>query len=227
MYQHKAVFATILIAVLAWSHASLAETRYITDEFKVTMRKGESATHRIIKMLGSGTAVELLDTNKKTGYAKVRTEDGKQGFVLSHQLITEPVAREKLTKLTARLQELESKPGELSAKLSALQQEHTTLQTAHAELQKIKNEIEAELDAIKRTSANAVRISNERNELRSRVTTLTREAEDLKQAKRELENGNSQRWFVIGAAVIAAGILIGLILPRLRIRRRRDSWGSL
>lgn len=227
MYQHKLSYILVFLALLLLSAGLHAATRYITDEFKVTMRKGESATHRIIKMLPTGTAVKVLSSNDKTGYSKVRTEDGKTGFVLTHQLVNEPVAREQLTALQERLKELEAKPGELSAKLSALQKEHAALQNAHAEMQKIKQEIEAELEAIKRTSANAVRISNERNDLRSRVAALTRETEDLKQEKRELENGNAQRWFMIGSGVITGGILLGLILPRLRIRRRRDSWGSL
>jgi len=227
MYQHKSLLLILFLPLLLLSVELQAETRYITDEFKVTMRKGESATHRILKMLPTGAAVSVISSNQKTGYSKVRTEDGKTGYVLTHQLVDAPVAREQLVKLQARLEELEAKPGELGAKLSALQNEHTALQSAHAELQKIKQEIEAEFEAIKRTSANAVRISNERNELRSRVAALTRESEDLKQEKRELENGNAQRWFLIGAGVITGGILLGLILPRLRIRRRRDSWGSL
>ena len=226
MYQLKQ-WLLLFLPLLALSVESLAETRYITDQFKVTMRKGESATHRIVKMLPTGEAVNVVSANAKTGYSKVRTADGKEGYVLTHQLVKEPVAREQLTKLQERLTELEAKPGELSAKLAALQNEHTALKSAHAALQKIKQEIETELDALKRTSANAVRISNERNELRSRVATLTRESEDLKQEKRELENGNAQRWFLIGAGVITGGIILGLILPRLRIRRRRDSWGSL
>ena len=56
---------------------------------------------------------------------------------------------------------------------------------------------------------------------------MTRELEDLKQQNRELENSTAQRWFLIGAGVIVGGILLGLILPHLRMRRRRDSWGSL
>jgi SH3 domain protein len=101
------------------------------------------------------------------------------------------------------------------------------LQRAHSELQQIKDNIESELTSLQRTAANAVRISNERDDLRKQVIALTRETEDLKQEKRELENSSTQRWFLIGAGVVTGGILLGLILPRLRVRRRRDSWGSL
>jgi SH3 domain protein len=217
----------ILLFSFALTAVAQAETRYVTDQFKITLRSGESATHRIVRMLPTGTPLQVLGTNEATGYTHVRTQDGKDGYVLSHQLLDAPVARDRLATMEARLQELEAAPGELSAKLAALQKEHEALQQAHAELQKIKTEVETELTTLQRTATNAVRISNERNELRTQVAALTREAEDLKQEKRELQNSSGQRWFLIGAGVVTGGIILGLILPRLRIRRRRDSWGSL
>jgi SH3 domain protein len=157
----------------------------------------------------------------------VTTDDGREGFVLTRQLVDQPVARDRLVALQERLRELEAAPGELSARLAALQDEHSELQRAHRELQQIRENIDSELTSLQRTAANAVRISNERDELRKQVVALTRETEDLKQERRELENSSTQRWFLIGAGVVVGGILIGLILPRLRVRRRRDSWGSL
>lgn len=217
----------LLILSLCVAAAAHADTRYVTDQFQITLRSGESATHRIIRMLPTGTQLQVLGVNEATGYAHVRTTDGKDGYVLSRQLLKEPVARDRLVQLEQRLQELEAAPGELSAKLAKLQKEHDELQRAHAELQRVKQQVESELTSLQRTSANAVRISNERNELRTQVAALTRETEDLKQEKRELQNRSAQRWFLIGAGVVTGGILLGLILPRLRIRRRRDSWGSL
>ncbi len=222
--RHTRMFLLSLLLLAAAAHA---DTRYVTDQFKITLRSGESATHRILRMLPTGSAVRVLKVNESSGYALVRTDDGKEGYVLTNQLVDEPVARDQLVKIKQRLEELETAPGELSAKLATLQKEHDALQQAHAELEKIKQELEAELTALQRTAANAVRIASERNELRTQVAALTREAEDLKQERRELQNSSAQRWFLIGAGVVAGGILLGLILPRLRIRRRRDSWGSL
>ena len=224
MHHAKTIILTLL---LACAGTSFAETRYVSDEFEITMRSGETSGHRILRMLPTGTPLQLLGSNPDSGYARVRTSDGKEGYVLTRQLVSEPVARDQLAALQQRLRELEAAPGELSARLAGLQKEHDELLRAHSELQKIKDEVENELTALQRTAANAVRISSERNELRSKVVAMTREVEDLKQEKRELENSSNQRWFLIGAGVISGGIVLGLILPRLRVRRRRDSWGSL
>ena len=216
--------ALLLLTVAGGLHA---ETRYVTDQLKITMRSGESTTHKIVRMLPSGYPVEVLETNRDSGYSKIRTGDGKTGYVLTRQLMKIPSARERLEKAEARLQELQEEPGRLSTKLTTLRDEHQTLQGAHAKVTDERNNLAQELDAIQRTAANAIRISNERNELRKQVATLTRQVEDLKQENRELSNDTAQNWFLIGAGVIVGGIIIGLILPHLRLQRRKSSWGSL
>lgn len=217
----------IFVVLLAAPLASHAETRYVTDQFKITLRSGESSTHRIIRMVPTGESLTVLRNNPKTGYTRVRTQDGKKGYVLTHQIVKEPIARDQLVALKERVRELEAAPGELSAKLAALQGEHTQLKQAHEELQVIRQKIESELTNLRRTSSNALRISNERNELRREVARLRGEFEELKQENRELRVNSNQRWFLTGGGVVTGGILLGLILPHLRMRRRRDSWGSL
>lgn len=216
-----------VLGLLLATSPLLAATAYVTDEFKITVRSGESATHRIITMLKSGTAVDVVSRNPKSGYTKVRLGNGREGFILSRQLLDQPVARDRLAAAQAEVAALKTAPGELRQKLTTLTGEHSTLQREHAELQKTKDQVEQELAALQRTAANAVRISNERNQLRRQVSELTRQTEELKQENNELSNQSTHRWFLIGAGVTVGGIILGLILPHLRVRRRKDSWGSL
>lgn len=212
--------------LVAWGTAA-ADTRYVTDQFKVTMRSGESASHKIVRMVSSGTALEVLADNPETGYSQVRTGAGTTGYVLTRQLMPQPNARDRLARAEVRLRELQEEPGKLSAKLARLQEKHQKLNTAHKKLQGTKNGLERELETLRRTAANAIRISNERNKFRESVVTLTRDLEDVKQKNRDLENQTTQRWFMIGAGVIILGIILGLLLPHLRFQRRKSSWGSL
>ncbi len=218
---------TIVLALLACVGSLQAETRYVTDKFKITLRTGESSSNKILKMLPSGTPLELLESNPETGYSRVKTRDGTQGFVLTRQLDRIPSARQRLQEAQKRLEELQQAPEQLSSQLASLQSRYSELEQQHRQLQRQKVQLEQELQGIKRTAANAVRIANERSQLRTQVASLTRQVEDLKQENRELRNESSQQWFLIGAGVISGGILLGLILPHLRFRRRKSSWGSL
>lgn len=216
----------ILVLILC-STAAFAKTAYVTDELKITLRTGESATHRILRMLPTGERLTVLSSNDESGYSKVRTAAGAEGYVLTRQLVDRPVARDRLAAAEAEVKALKAAPGELSSRLANLTEQHNALLKEHEELKQAKTQVDQEFAALQRTSSNAVRIANERNELRKQVAGLTREVEDVKQQNRELENKTAQNWFLIGAGVVVGGILLGLILPHLRVRRRKSSWGSL
>ena len=47
------------------------------------MRTGKSTRQSIVRMLASGTRVELLELDSEAGYARVRTRGGTEGWVLS------------------------------------------------------------------------------------------------------------------------------------------------
>ena len=205
---------------------AFSETRYVSDQLEITLRSGASMRHRILRMLQSGTPVEVLSVDKKTGYAQVRTQDGTTGYVLERLLMNEPVARERIATLEAQLQELQQAPDQLAAKLTKLQGEYDRLQADHQRLQEKKRKLEEELATIRRASADIVRITKERTELRQSVAQFTRKVAELQQANNDLQHQVTQRWFLIGAGVVTGGIFLGLLLPHLRFRRRR-SWRSL
>lgn len=218
----------VLLMVLLLGFGQLqAASRYVTDQFEITLRSGQSTTHKILRMLPSGSKVELLKSSDDTGYSLVRTEDGKEGYVLTRQLLSTPVARDRLEKAENRLNELLKEPGKLPAQLANAQTKLDEVQQSRDLLAKEKEKLDNELESIRRTASDAIRISNERNELRKLVAQLTHQVEELKQENQELNNNSNQKWFMIGAGIIILGIVIGLILPHLRFQRRKSSWGSL
>jgi len=218
--------ALLLLISLALFGTAYGETRYVTDRLKITMRAGESTGHKIMRMLSSGTPVEVISRNPASGYAKVRA-GGQVGYVLIRQLMDEPSPREQLAAAKQRLQELQEAPDQLQSKLVTLQGEHQTLQEQHTQLQTQNQELQQELESIRNTSANHIRIGEERNALRKENAALTRDLEELRQENRDLSNNTNQNWFLIGAGAVIAGILLGLLLPHLRMPRRKSSWGSL
>ncbi len=224
--RNRTLLLVFLSALLAGASVH-AEPRYVTDQFKVMLRTGESSTNKILRMLSSGSQVELLKSNSETGYSQVRLGDGTVGYILTHQLMSVPSARDRLAEAEAKLKELQDDPDQLGSRLAQLQTEYGQLQADHTQLQKAKQEIEQELESIRRMAADSIRVAKERTELRASLADLTRQLEDLKMENQDLSNQSTRDWFLVGAGVTVFGILLGLILPRLRIQRRRDSWGSL
>ena len=78
------------LAILALGHAlpgQAAKTRYITDDFEVTMRSGTSISNSIVRMLNSGQPVTVLEEDLASKYSLVEIEDGKTGYVLNRYLV--------------------------------------------------------------------------------------------------------------------------------------------
>jgi SH3 domain protein len=221
------MYKSLLLVLVLWGSVLQAQTAYVTDRFTVTVRSGESTKYRIIAVLETGEPVSVLSVNPETGYTKVRMKNGREGYMLSRQLQKDIITRDQLKTLQRKIDDMQSAPDSARRELAVLTQRYAKLQSTHQELTNLKRQIETELTTVKRTAADAIRISNERNQLRKQVTDLTRANEELKQEKIELKNKQQQRWFLIGAGVVILGILVGLILPRLYVRRQKESsWGS-
>ena len=94
--------ATLLSALLFVSAAS-AESAWVSDEFEITLRSGPSTSNAIELMLSSGTELEVLERDAESGYSRVRTGGGTEGWVLTRYLMNEPAAREQLARLTSQL----------------------------------------------------------------------------------------------------------------------------
>jgi SH3 domain protein len=216
----------LLICLCAIAQAQ-ADTRYVTDQCSVPMRKGDGLKYKVGRMLPSGTTLQVMGGGGSSGFTQVRTPEGTIGFVATGDLQAEPAARNQLADMAAKLAELQQAPDALTSKLSALQSEHQDLKGTYARVSTDRDRLEQELATLRSASANIVEVTNDRAELRTRVADLTRQNADLEQKARDLSLENDQRWFLIGGGVVGAGILIGLILPNLRFRRRKSSWGSL
>jgi SH3 domain protein len=214
---------------MAQETESKTETRYVSNSLLINMRAGEGTNYKILARLRSGTPLELISVNQKSGYSKVKTESGKTGYVLSRQLMDEPRTCVNPPLTEATLTQLENlSDNQIRSRFVQLTTDYTKLQERYQAATDEKKKLTQELAGIHQTASNAINIAKERTELRKQVTDLTRQLADLQQAKRDFENSHNQRWFIIGAAVLVLGILFGFILPRLSFGRRQDSgWGEL
>lgn len=216
----------LLLLCLSCSLSAIAETLYVSDQLRLPMRKGGGGSYKISQMLPSGSRLEVLSVNEKTGWAQIKTEKGTTGYVLRRYLQEEPVARERIAEVEARLAALQQAPDQLASQLGQLQQQHEALTRRHQSIATENDRLTQELAAIRHASANVVRITEERDQLRTESRDLARQVASLRQQNLDLSSQAEQRWFLIGAGVLGGGIVLGLLLPYLRLRRRGNPWGN-
>lgn len=223
----RAFTATLILIVLAGTSLRVeARTGYVNDELEVTLRSGESTRNSIVRMLPSGEQLEVLEVNSETGYARVTTKDGREGFVLSRFVTYEPVARDRLVSANRRLERSAQRISNLEAQLGELKGENTTYSQNQNSLETNNVRLTEELNEIRRTAANAIQTADENRNLRSTKTNLENQIQELQTVNSTLAARSRQLWFMAGAGTLILGILAGLLLPRLKLKRR-SKWGDL
>lgn len=218
---HLFIAATLLTPILVQAQT----TRYVSDKLEITMRNGQGVKFNIRKMLESGARLDVLETDP-AGYSRVRTEDGVEGWVLSRYLTNTPSAREQLDANRQRVANLELEVAKYKEEIGTLNSQNSTADSENLNLKETAQRLSKELDDLRRTASSAVALDNENRQLKEKLQEIDHENQSLVIENNALRDNNTRSWFLVGAAVLFAGLILGLIIPRLRIRKK-DSWGSL
>jgi len=215
----------LLSVLLILAGNAAAETRYVSDMLEITLRSGKTTSHSVTRMLRSGTAVQVLEVDKEAGYSMIRTDGGKEGWVLSRYLMNGPAARERLAAAEKSLAELELENRKLTTAMAAMTDEKKLLVNNLGDLEGETRSVSQELAEIKRTASSALAIDSENKDLKSRLVSLERQLQTVQQENLSLKDRTARDWFMVGAAVVLLGIIIGLIIPKIRFRKK-SSWDT-
>jgi len=216
-----------LLLILTFTCTSLyaGETRYVTDQLEITMRSGQSTKYQIVRMLPSGAAVEILETGENGDYSRIRTEQGNEGWVLSRYLDQQPNARQRLEQANKHLNEVEEENKRLSRELSQERSAKRELGKEKDALSSEHEQVQQELNRIKRVSADVLSIDKENQSLKALLEQTQTNYQQAQQQITALEDSTARDWFIVGGGVILLGMLIGLIIPKIRWKKKSD-WGT-
>lgn len=123
-------------------------TRFISANIDVPVRRGAGDNYKITKMVKVSNRAELLE--EKNGWARVRFEDGDEGWLPQHLLTAAAPPVEDVKLLRQQNEQLKKKNDDLSMELAALKEhqdsESEKLNACIVEQNKIKAERRAAED---------------------------------------------------------------------------------
>ena len=189
--------AVLCLALMAG--AAGADTVYVTDSLRLGLHRAADTSDRPFENLVSGTPLEVLERNPN--YARVRLEDGRDGWVKAAFIVTEKPAAARVLELEAEMAGYEQAAASAQADKSAAEQE----------LARLRSELEATTG-----SAESVHETIER---------LQRENAAYAEQLDSYRHALPIVW-VIPAVVVAlvAGFLAGLWWLDASIRRRHGGF---
>ncbi len=223
MHVKRKIVATLALLISLGTAAADTTTRYVSDHLIITLRAGQGDEFRILKSLPSGTRVELLEEGAGGEFARIRTEDGTEGWVRSWYLADTPPAGLLLDEAQRKAERLEAENKKLLADNRGLTQAHSALVREQRELRQTHETVAAENERLKDIAARPMELESENKRLSATVTRLTAENTRLAGENRTLRNSSVQKWFMAGSGVLVVGVILGLVLPRLR-RRGTSNW---
>ncbi len=198
----------LLAAILGLSttfglHAE--EKRYISDELVTYTRSGPGNQYRIVGTLNAGEAVTLISANDGAGYAQIRDDKGRTSWIQLDQLSQTP-------SLKTRVPELESQVKTLTDKLNSVDQDWN----------------QRTVDLRQKVATSDGTLASLQKENQALKTQLEVAQKKLEVANLQLDDKQRtliMQWFMYGGGVAGGGLVLGLLLPHLLPRRKKnDRW---
>ena len=206
------------ICLFLFCSISQAETLYISDFLRITMRTGPGIDHKIIEMIKSGQTVTVLEQGPE--WTKILLPTGKEGWVLNRFLTPKPPSGLLLKKL-------EEKHAELSLQITTLIDENKRLrnenQRLDAELKTSSRNLKKVTDSYQKLKSGSAEYLDVKSRYEMMVVQLDQQKKKTQDIEKELESirfHKNIRWFLSGAVVLIIGFLIGF---SSRHQRRRSS----
>ncbi len=220
----KIAFICLLSVVTGHIHAQTE--RYVTDSLRLETRQGPSTNHRITHMLSSGARVTVLEEDTETGYSRVALNDGSEVWILTRFLMGEPAARAQLAEAQENFTREREKARDLASQLEIMGQSASEIEQNRSALATDKKLLQTELAQIKQAAADTLAIKERNQSLNKQLEAASMNLDAATQRNRALKERSERNWFIAGAGVLLGGIIIGLVIPKIRWKRRRG-WGEL
>ena len=211
-------FSIIGMCLILFSTPVLAESMYVGDTMKITLRTGPGNDRKIISLLGIGQKVEVLEPGEELPL--VRLDNGKEGWVISRFLTDEIPSDIELEILKSKHKTLMNNASKMQKENSLLKAENKNLNTELAAITKKLQKTSKDYQDLRRDSKEFLKLQSKFKESSSKLAEQTKKAEKFEDELTKLLWNQNIKWFLSGAGVLILGFIIGFSTKR---QRRRSS----
>jgi SH3 domain protein len=208
----RALPFTLLLLILSAANAA------------IPLRSGPGNDYRIVhRGLPSGTRLEVKRLSGNKEFAEITTVKGTSGWIRTQYLMKDLPAKSKLNAALAKAKTLEDENKTLQSQAEALAGERSALLQQVSGTEGSLEQTSEELARLKQISGNAVQLDTDYRRLSLETEQLRSEFETLEAENQRLQDNLESEAFMNGAFAVLLGVVIALVVPRLRPKHRKSS----
>jgi SH3 domain protein len=204
------IFLTVFAA------AGFAETMYVSDTLKVTVRSGPGTEYKILDIAESGDRVEILETGED--WTLVRLANGKEGYVTTRYLVPDPTYAIRFDQLQAKHKSLTQQAAALLEENTRLKEENQQLSSALDNTEKSLKKLDDAYQQLKAGSAEFLTLKTKYQKVSEQLASQTQKASRLDKELSKVELNQYIKWFLAGSGVLLVGFIVGFSARRGRRR---------
>jgi SH3 domain protein len=212
----RVVFIGIWLTI--FSGICYAESMYVTDLIKLTLRSGPSTEYKILAVVESGQQLEVLEPGED--WSLVRLANEKEGYVLTRYLTAEPTHNVLLEQLQAKHKAVTEQAAALLEENTQLKEENKNLKSTLSSTEQAFNKMDQDYKELKAGSAEFLTLKAKYKQASEHLGEQTKKAEKLDEELSRVEMNQYIKWFLAGSGVLLVGFIIGF---SARKQRRRAS----
>jgi SH3 domain protein len=210
----------LVLALGVAASPSPAQTVYVADQFRITLRKNPAQNARILAMLSSGTKLEVLEENKH--WLRVRTPQDRTGWILK-RFSMERIPREQVVRrLRERVASLEEQKNRTRQTIERLQVTNSRLAEELKSTNQSLNQVREKYGQLQSEVPDLPQIKKALRTTRKELQASRTRIQELEKVNKSLRSRANQLWFLAGAGTVFVSCFIGFILGRIRRKKPRS-----
>lgn len=199
------------------------QVRYVRDSITIPLRQSQSNDGAIVHPgVTTGTALTIAKDDSGSGFTRVRTGDGVEGWIASRYLIAEPTARMQLEKANAELEELRKTNARLEQEQTNLPADQKLAAQQITQLRNDNAQLQQELQILRESPDNAIQLAQDNIDLKRSNDELLAQVASASTALAEVRGAQNYALFREGALAVIAGAILTVLIPRLKPKKRSE-----
>ena len=211
-------FVFIGICLVLFSINVQAETMYVNDVLEITLRTGPGTDRKIIALLKSDQALEVL--KHANDWSQVRLPNGREGWVIKRFLKATIPNRLVMKNLKKENEVLKAKSASLFEENKKNKAENLQINSELTQNKEALSQLNESYEILKKESSEFLKLKANYKNSTEKLVEQTQKAEKFEKELMRIRLHQNIKWFLSGAGVLILGILIGLSTKR---QRRRTS----